>query len=44
MSANQPHHRVGQSVDTVDQLSSVVLLAIALVGAVLVVGVELLIS
>ncbi|GJE42831.1 hypothetical protein [Methylobacterium soli] len=30
--ANAPVHRQGQDVDTVDQLSSVVLLGLALVG------------
>ncbi|WP_132250951.1 hypothetical protein [Methylobacterium segetis] len=32
--ANEPIHRQGQDVDTVDQLSSVVLLGLAVVGAV----------
>ena len=32
--ANQPIHRQGQDVDSVDQLSSVVLLGLAVVGAI----------
>ena len=32
--ANRPEHRVGQDVDSVDQLSSVTLLGIAVLGAV----------
>ncbi|MCE4226960.1 hypothetical protein HCU64_24790 [Methylobacterium sp. C25] len=37
MDANHPSHYVGQNVNTVDQLSSVTLLGLAVFGAVVVV-------
>lgn len=40
MSANDPHHRTGQSVDTVDQTSSMHLLGLALASAAAVVMLE----
>ncbi len=42
MSAQDPRHQAGQRIDTVDQLSSLVLLGLSLAGAVLVVGLDLL--
>ncbi|MEA1834987.1 hypothetical protein U8607_23100 [Methylobacterium durans] len=44
MTANDPTHRQGQSVNTVDQLSSVTLLGIALAGAGVAVGIFAMIS
>ncbi|WP_257791905.1 hypothetical protein [Methylobacterium durans] len=44
MTANDPAHRQGQSVNTVDQLSSVTLLGIALAGAGVAVGIFAMIS
>ncbi len=41
--ANEPVHRRGQSVDNVDQISSPVLLGLAVLGAALVVGFNILI-
>ncbi|MER2268636.1 hypothetical protein [Methylobacterium oxalidis] len=32
--ANQPHHRQGQDIDSVDQLSSIVLMGLAIAGGV----------
>lgn len=44
MSATDYQHRVGQDVDSVDQLSSVVLLGLAVVGGIAVVVLALLVS
>ncbi|WP_281024555.1 hypothetical protein [Methylobacterium segetis] len=44
MTANDPIHRQGQSVETVDQLSSVTLLGLAVAGAGIAVGIFALIS
>ena len=44
MSATDYQHRIGQDVNTVDQVSSVVLLGLALAGAAAVVILELLLS
>ncbi|GJE71558.1 hypothetical protein [Methylorubrum podarium] len=42
MSATDTHHRVGQDVNTVDQLSSVVILGLAIAGGIAVVVLDLL--
>lgn len=42
MSATDPHHFAGQNVDTVDQVSSVVLLGLSVAGAIAVVVLDLL--
>lgn len=44
MAANEPRHLIGENVDTVDQLSSLILLAMALAGACAVVGIHALIG
>ena len=42
--ANDPVHRIGQDIDTVDQASSVHLLGLAVLGAAMVVGIHLVIG
>ena len=40
MNANSPEHRIGHDVDRVDQVSSVLLLGVAVVGAALTVAIN----
>ncbi|ACB80926.1 hypothetical protein Mpop_2771 [Methylorubrum populi BJ001] len=42
MSATNSHHRIGQDVDSVDQLSSVVILGLAIAGGIAAVVLDLL--